>query len=151
MGIEGDEILKNERKIKSGCRTRQVSPKAQLFNIHNMSCCASSKCCQIEVRRSVRGNKNRPFVLMRASGDPYAAPFQLHGSRAGEKRENASPGRLLPCSRGQQHAAQLLRERCDNPAGPRGPRRLALRRERKDPDVSATRAQRCRSHFFSFF
>lgn len=72
------------------------------------------------------------------SGDPYAAPVQLHGGGAGEERANSSPGRLLPCSRWQQHPAQLLWERCDNPAGPRGPWWMALWRERKDEDVSAT-------------
>lgn len=70
------------------------------------------------------------------SGDPDAAPVQLHGCGTGTEREDSGSGHLLPRSRRQQHAAQLHRERCHHPAGPRGPRRLALRREREDQDVS---------------
>ena len=72
-----------------------------------------------------------------SSGDPYAAPVQLHGGGSGEEREDPRPGHLLPRSRRQQHPAQLHRGRRDNPAGPRGPRRVALRREREDEDVSS--------------
>lgn len=72
------------------------------------------------------------------SGDPDAAPVQLHGCGTGTEREDSGSGHLLPCSRRQQHAAQLHRERRHHPAGPRGTRRLALRREREDQDVSPT-------------
>lgn len=39
-----------------------------------------------------------PTVVTSTSRDPYAAPLQLNGCRAGEKWENSCPGHLLPCS-----------------------------------------------------
>lgn len=82
--------------------------------------------------------QSRPPAVTSTSRDPHAAPVQLHGCRPGEKWENSRPGHLLPCSWRQQHSAELLWGRRHNPAGSWGPRRLALRREWEDEDVSAT-------------
>lgn len=76
------------------------------------------------------------------SGDPHAAPVQLHGSRPGKERQDQSPGRLFTRSRRQQHPAQLLRERRDHPAGARGPGWVALRRKREDQDVRTAQGSR---------
>lgn len=107
------------------------------------NCCAALNACRLWSRATRLSVVNLVILVISPSGDPHAAPLQLHGRGAGKERENSSPGHLLPRSRRQQHPAQLLRGRRHHPARPRGPRRLALRREREDEDVSGdARGQR---------
>lgn len=75
-----------------------------------------------------------PVVPGSREQDPAALEF--HGRRPGAQRPHAGEGHFLPRGRGQQHSAKLQGGRPHHPAGARGPRWLALWREREDQDVS---------------